>query len=93
MLVVDNRFLLKPLLTLLSDDTEYYLLVLSQSKIRLFRGSRFGLEKVSAPGVPEGMKETISQEQNEALWTAPRAPGQRRCTRDRDCLPAERRQG
>ena len=67
MLVVNNRFLLKPLLTLLSDDTEYYLLVLSQSKIRLFRGSRFGLEKVSAPGVPEGMKETISQEQNEAL--------------------------
>jgi hypothetical protein len=66
LLVVTNRFHLKPLLTLISEDTEYYLLVLSQSKIRLFHGSRFGLEKVIVPGVPEGMKEAVSQDQNEA---------------------------
>jgi hypothetical protein len=67
MLVVDGRFHLKPLLTLLTEDTEYYLLVLSQSKIRLFHGNRFGLEKVTVPGVPEGMKEAVSQEQNVAF--------------------------
>ena len=41
--------------------------MLSQSKIRLFHGSRFGLEKITVPGVPEGMKEAVSQEQNEAF--------------------------
>lgn len=70
-LVVNNRFLLNPLLPVLCDDTEYCLLVLSQSKIRLFRGTRFGLEKVIAPGVPEGMQEAISQEQNETLQQHP----------------------
>jgi len=74
-LVVADRFLLTPLLTLLMDDTDYYLLVLSQSKIRLFRGSRFGLEKVTLPGVPEGVKEAVSQEQNESLQKRPGLPG------------------
>lgn len=67
MLVVSGRFHFKPLLTLLMEDSEYYLLVLSQSKIRLFHGSRFGLEKITVPGVPEGMKVAVSQEQNEAF--------------------------
>jgi len=67
LLVVNGRFHLTPLITLLAEDTEYYLLVLSQSKIRLFRGGRFGLEKVTVPGVPEGMNEAVSQDQNEAM--------------------------
>ena len=67
MLVVTGRFHLKPLLTLLTEDTEYYLLVLSQSKIRLFRGGRFGLEKVLVPGVPGGMNEAVSHDQNKAM--------------------------
>ena len=70
-LVAARGFFLKPLLTLLVDDTEYYLLVLSQGKIRLFRGSRFGLVKVIVPGVPEEMKETVSQEQNVAFQKRP----------------------
>jgi hypothetical protein len=74
MLVVNGRFHYKPLLTLLMEDTEYYLLVLSQSKIRLFHGSRFGLQKITVPGIPEGMKEAVSQEQNEALQRARHAP-------------------
>ena len=67
MLIATERFHLKPLFTLLTHDTEYYLLVLSQSKIRLFHGSRFGLDKVTVPGVPDGMKDAVSQEQNEAF--------------------------
>lgn len=67
LLIVNGRFHLTPLLTLLTEDTEYYLLVLSQSRIRLFRGGRFGLEKVMVPGVPEGMNEVVSQDQNEAF--------------------------
>ncbi|OGW40236.1 MAG: hypothetical protein A2010_19320 [Nitrospirae bacterium GWD2_57_9] len=75
MLVVAGRFHLKPLLTLLAGDSEYYLLVLSQSKIRLFHGSRFGLAKVNVPGVPEAMKEAVSQEQNEAFQQYQVRPG------------------
>ena len=74
MLGVADRFHLKPLLTLLMDDSEYYLLVLSQSKIRLFRGSRFGLEKVLVPGVPEAVQEAVSQEQNRG-FSAPSTAG------------------
>ena len=66
-LVAADCFFPTPLFTLLMDDTEYYLLVLSQSKIRLFRGSRFGLEKAIVPGVPEDVNEAVSQEQNEAF--------------------------
>ena len=65
-LVAADRFLLAPLLPLLTKETDYYLLVLSQSKIRLFRGNSFGLDKVMVPGVPEGVLEAVSQEQNEA---------------------------
>ena len=65
-LVAADRFLLKPLLPLLTKETDYYLLVLSQSKIRLFHGNRFGLDKVMVPGVPEGVIEAVTQEQNEA---------------------------
>lgn len=70
-LVAADRFLLNPLLPLLTEETDYYLLVLSQSKIRLFRGNRFGLNKLTVPGVPEAMKETVSQEQNEAYQQSP----------------------
>ena len=84
-LVIADRFLLSPLLPLLSEETEYYLLVLSQSKIRLFRGNRFGLDKVTVPGVPEAMKETVSQEQNQAAQQSLARPGKgvaRGATRD-----------
>jgi len=70
-LVAADRFHLKPLLPLLTGETDYYLLVLSQSKIRLFHGNRFGLDKIIVSGVPEAMKEAVSQEQNEAYQQSP----------------------
>lgn len=75
MLGVSGRFHLKPLLPLVTEDTEYYLLVLSQRKIRLFHGSRFGLAKEAVPGIPDAMKETISKEQNEAFQQRQARPG------------------
>ena len=74
-LVAADRFLLKPLLPLLTKETDYYLLVLSQSKIRLFHGNCFGLDKVMVPGVPEGVKEAVTQEQNEAYQQSLLRPG------------------
>ena len=70
-LVAADRFFLKPLIPLLTEASDYYLLVLSQSKIRLFHGNRFGLDKVMAPGVPVAMKEAVTQEQNEAYQQSP----------------------
>jgi hypothetical protein len=73
-LVAADRFLLAPLLPLLTGETDHYLLVLSQSKIRLFQGNRFGLDKVMVPGVPAGVMEAVSQEQNEAYQHSPMRP-------------------
>ena len=50
LLVVSGRFHLKPLLSLLGDDIDYYLVALSQGKVRLFQGSRFGLGEVNRAG-------------------------------------------
>lgn len=66
LLVVSGRFHLKPLLSLLGDDIDYYLVALSQGKVRLFQGSRFGLGEVNVPGVPQGIEQAVSQDQNEA---------------------------
>jgi hypothetical protein len=66
LLVVTGRFHLKPLLTLLGENLDYYLLALSRSKVRLFQGRRFGLREVTVPGVPAGMEETLSQDRIEA---------------------------
>jgi len=75
-LVASDRFYLGPLLPLLTHEADYYLLVLSQSKIRLFCGNSFGLDKVATPGVPDPMKEAVSQEQNEAYQQSLVRPGE-----------------
>ena len=66
LLVVTGRFHLKPLLTLLGENLDYYLLALSRSKVRLFQGRRFGLREVTVPGAPRGMEETLNQDRIEA---------------------------
>jgi hypothetical protein len=48
--VVGDRFLTRPLLPLLSAGGHFYVLALSQDEIKLFRGSRYGLDEVTVDG-------------------------------------------
>jgi hypothetical protein len=61
--VVTDRFHLKPLLTLLSLDGQYYLLALSQNEVRLLRGTSFSAAEVELEAVPKGLAEVIKPEE------------------------------
>jgi hypothetical protein len=57
--VVGERFHVKPLLPLLTGDRHYSLLALSGSRVRLFQGTRFGLQDVTPAGMPTSLDETM----------------------------------
>lgn len=52
--VVGSSFHVKPLLMSIADERTYYVLSLSQSGVRLFRGSSLGLEEMEGLDWPEG---------------------------------------
>ena len=59
LVVVSDRFHLKPLLPLLNGDGRFYLLDLSQQNIRLFEGSRYSLKEVELEDVPQSLSEAL----------------------------------
>jgi len=56
---VGDRFYLKPLLPLLSDNQQFYLLALSQNQVTLFQGSRFSLEKINLETLPASLADAL----------------------------------
>jgi hypothetical protein len=63
---VSQRFHLKPILPLLSDNC-FYLLALSQKKARLFRGSSYHLEEIDSIGLPQGIDSDKDEESSQRL--------------------------
>jgi hypothetical protein len=59
LVVVANRFHIKPLLPLLSGDGRYYILALSQNKVRLLQGTHYSVTEVDLAGAPETLAETL----------------------------------
>ncbi|MGI0485072.1 hypothetical protein ACN4EK_06520 [Pantanalinema rosaneae CENA516] len=55
LVVVSDRFHLKPLLPLLTDDGEFYILALSQKQVRVFQGSRYSVKELEVEGLPKSM--------------------------------------
>ncbi len=58
--VVGERFVLKPLLGLLSGDESYLLLTLSQKGVRLYRGSRNGLSEIHVENMPGSLDQVLN---------------------------------
>ncbi|MGC4795637.1 hypothetical protein ACLQ3H_16130 [Micromonospora saelicesensis] len=52
LVTVGDRFMVRPLLPLLNAGGHFYILALSQDEIRLFHGTRFGLDQVNLDGLP-----------------------------------------
>jgi hypothetical protein len=52
LVTVGDRFVVRPLLPLLTAGGHFHLLALSQDEIRLFHGTRFGLDAVELDGQP-----------------------------------------
>ncbi|MGC9529110.1 MAG: hypothetical protein ACP5G2_00605 [Candidatus Bipolaricaulaceae bacterium] len=59
LVVVGDRFHVKPLLPLVSEDGRYYVLALSQDRVRLFQGSRFSLCEVGLGEAPASLEEAL----------------------------------
>lgn len=81
LVVVSNRFHVKPLLPLISGNGRFYLLAISQKRIRLFQASRHSIVQVELAGLADSpVKALRGQDPQKQLQfhTATRAPGGRR---------------
>ncbi|MFZ5907059.1 MAG: PAS domain-containing protein [Nitrospirota bacterium] len=65
LLIVARRFHLKPLLSLLSSDGIFYLLAVSQNKVRLFLGTQFSIHEVTPGDIPENLSEALKYDDPE----------------------------
>ena len=81
LVVVGDRFDVKPLLPLLCGDGRFYLLALSQRRVRLFEGDRDGLQALALRDVPADLAEAMRfddrHEQLQLHQTGPARPAGR----------------
>ncbi|HYD34717.1 MAG TPA: hypothetical protein VD999_01475 [Vitreimonas sp.] len=66
---VSHRFHLKPLLPLLTDQCEFYVLAISQQHVELLKGNRYDLYPVLVPDLPTNMESVVGSETNERHLT------------------------
>lgn len=65
LVVVTERFHMKPLLPLLSGDGRFYILALSQNQLRLLEGSRDTIKEIDLEDVPRSLAEALKHENPE----------------------------
>ncbi len=65
LLVVSNRFHIKPLLPVLSLDNEFFILTLTQKDIQLYQGSKYGIEQMELEDIPKSLKEALRFDETE----------------------------
>ncbi|MBE9198266.1 MULTISPECIES: hypothetical protein [unclassified Nodularia (in: cyanobacteria)] len=62
LVVVGDRFHLKPLLHLINSDGKFYLLALSQKDIKFFEGTGYSLNEVEVENMPRSMDEALLED-------------------------------
>ena len=65
LVVISNRFHLKPLLPLFASDGHFYILALSQNQVRLLEGTRHRVDEIELEDVPESMADALQYERFE----------------------------
>jgi hypothetical protein len=78
LVVVGERFHVKPLLPLLSNAGRFYLLALSLGQVRLFQGTRWRLDEIDLEGVPTSLDDALCYDDPEKqlqFHTSTRGPG------------------
>jgi hypothetical protein len=63
LVTVGDRFVVRPLLPLLAASGHFYVLALSQNEIRLFEGTRFGIDEMPLEGLPLAVWLTMPRRQ------------------------------
>src|ERR671910_1578875 len=65
LVVVADRYHLKPLLPLLTGDGQFYVLALSQNEVRLLRATRHSVSEVELEDVPKSLADTLRYDDQE----------------------------
>jgi len=65
LVVVSDRFHIKPLIPAFSDNPEFYVLAICQSSVRLIDCSRYSAEEVELQGVPDNLDEALNLDEFE----------------------------
>jgi hypothetical protein len=65
LVAVANRFHLKPLIPLLTEESAFYVLALSQNEIRLLEGNRYCAWEVELEHIPTSLAEAIQYDEPE----------------------------
>lgn len=65
LLVISDRFHLKPLIPFFASDGHFYILALSQNQVRLFEGTRYTVDEIQLKNLPESMAETLQYDRYE----------------------------
>ncbi len=83
--MVDRRFLIRPLLPLLTNNHEFYVLAISENGQRFLKGSMFDVEELSVKTLPQNLAEAIRfnvppERQLQPHTQTPRIPGSRAAT-------------
>ncbi len=66
MTMVGDRFYIKPLVPLLTNDGKFYVLALSKERVRLLQGTRDSVSEIRLDSVPSGMGDALKFEDIEA---------------------------
>ena len=65
LVVVTDRFHVKPLLPLFLSDGQFFVLALSQKNVRLFEGTRYKISEVDLEGAPRSLHDVLKYDQVE----------------------------
>ncbi|MGV2827345.1 baeRF7 domain-containing protein [Myxosarcina sp. GI1(2024)] len=66
LVVVGNRPHLKPLLPVITRNSRFYLLALSQNQVKLFQGNHYSIKELELPqGVPDSLAEALKYDDPE----------------------------
>jgi hypothetical protein len=58
---VAEAFHLKPLMPILTNDIDFYILAVSQHQVRLLRCTRFSVHEIEMPTLPSSLQEVLSE--------------------------------
>ncbi|MCC5624710.1 hypothetical protein [Nostoc sp. CHAB 5715] len=62
LVVVTDRFHIKPLLPILNGNGRFYILALSQQDVRFFEGTRYSVKQVEVENLPKSLDEALQKD-------------------------------
>lgn len=81
LLVVSDRFYIKPLLSLFGSEESFYIMALSQNEVRFFQCTRYDIREIEIENLPRSLSEALrgenSQKQLQFHTRAPTLGGER----------------